>query len=353
MFGSTICLAGVFAALVAAPAVPADKSLALDAAARKSAIHSILARIEELYVFPDVAEKMVRAVREKDMRKEYDSLDTGDKLAAKLTEDLQSVSKDKHIRVHYSAQAQPAPPTGEAQPKPDFDLMRRMLERINFGVPKVEVMAGNIGYVRIDLLAPPEFAGDTYSSAMNAVAHTNALIVDLRNCGGAISPHAIPMLTGYFFKEPVHLIDMKWGRDGLPVQSWSTPYVPGKRYLDKPVYVLISRRTFSGAEELAYDLQNLKRATIVGETSGGGANPGGVMRANDHFSVFVPTGRVTSPVTGTNWEGIGVQPDVKTTEPEALARAHRLALEKALASAKDYEEKSWLKEAIDEVGKSK
>jgi hypothetical protein len=324
----------------------------LDAAARNGAIESVLTKIEQMYFFPDAAGKMVQSVRERAARKEYDSIVDGVKLAERLTQDLQAVGKDKHIRVHFSKDVLPpdGPAPGMSADK-EAGLRRKMLERINFGIPKVEVLTGNIGYVRIDLLAPPDLAGDTYAAAMNAVANTNALILDLRWCGGAISPHAIPMLTGYFFQNPVHLIDMQWGRDAAPTQSWSSAYVPGKRYTDKPLFVLTSKRTFSGAEELAYDLQNLKRATLVGETTGGGANPGGIMRANDHFCVFVPVGQVTSPVTKSNWEGVGVKPDVATGEADALARAHRLALEKAQAGAKDDEERQWLKEAMEAVAK--
>src|SRR4051794_11149 len=117
------------------------------------------------------------------------------------------------------------------------------------------------------------------------------------------------MLCSYFFSAPTHLNDIYWRLDGSTRQFWTAAQAEGKRHLGKPLYVLSGRHTFSGAEELAYDLQQLKRAIVVGETSGGGANPGGDRRVDDHFTVWVPVGRALNPVSGKNWEGVGVQPD--------------------------------------------
>ncbi len=119
------------------------------------------------------------------------------------------------------------------------------------------------------------------------------------------------------------------------MQSWTYAHVPGKKYLNKPIYILTSSSTFSGAEEIAYDLQVLKRATIIGQVTGGGANPGGVMRINDHFSAFIPFGRAVNPVTKTNWEGIGVKPDTLISSKLALGKAQELAMEHTLRNSKD------------------
>src|SRR5262249_22574655 len=135
----------------------------------------------------------------------------------------------------------------------------------------------------------------------------------------------------------VHLNSLYWRKGDRTEEFWTRKALDGKRYTGKPVYVLTSARTFSGAEEFAYNLQSRKRATIVGETTGGGAHPGGVRPINDHFAMFVPTGRAINPVTGTNWEGTGVKPDVAVRADEALETAHALAVKTVLAGTKDEE----------------
>ena len=223
------------------------------------------------------------------------------------------------------------------------------MARDNFGLAKLEILKGNIGYLDFRYLAGPEVAADTYASAMTYLANTEALIIDLRRCGGSISPDAGPMLCSYFFATPQHLGDIYWRPDGSTRQFWSWAHVPGKRYLDKPIYLLTSRGTFSGAEGLAYDLKNLKRVTIIGETTGGGANPGGDRRVDDHFVVWVPIGRAISPITKTNWEGVGVTPDMAVPAVSALHRAHVTALQGVAAATSDAAWKERLQKVLAEV----
>jgi len=143
----------------------------------------------------------------------------------------------------------------------------------------------------------------------------------------------VRLLCSYFFDRPTHLNDL-WFRDGPVVQEfWTLPSVPGARLGDVPLFVLTSSRTFSGAEECAYDLQTQHRATIVGETTGGGANPGGDQPIDEQLSVFVPVGKAVNPVTGTNWEGTGVAPDVACPAGQALDRALELARREAARRA--------------------
>jgi C-terminal processing protease CtpA/Prc len=127
--------------------------------------------------------------------------------------------------------------------------------------------------------------------------------------------------------------------------------VPGRRYTGKEVYVLTSKRTFSGAEEFTYNLKNLKRATIVGETTGGGAHPGGTRRVTDHFAVWVPSGRAINPITKTNWEGTGVTPDIAVPADQALATAHVAALKHLKEQATDSDERKGLEDALRDVQK--
>src|SRR5579884_1799302 len=130
-----------------------------------------------------------------------------------------------------------------------------------------------------------------------------------------------------------HLNSLYWRECDRTQQFWTLPYVPGKRFgSQKPVYILTSAETFSGAEEFAYNLKNLTRPTLIGETTGGGAHPGDVYRLSAHFQAFIPGGRAINPISGTNWEGTGVQPDIATPREEAFTIAYKMALKQVLDS---------------------
>jgi hypothetical protein len=344
------CFLAACAALAAASTARAEPKPLLDAAARSRAIDGVARCLKEGYVFPEMGLKMDKAVRDRAAGGAYDRIADGEELAAALTMDLRAVSHDHHIRVGYSVEALPPEPEKFlTQPPLMSEEERRGMARENFGLTKLDILKGNIGFLQFRLLAPPEVAGETYIAAMNYLANTDALIIDLRTCGGAISPDAIPMLCSYFFARPTHLNDIYWRPDNSTRQFWTWAHVPGKRYLDRPIYLLTSHGTFSGAEELAYDLKNLKRATVIGETTGGGAHGGGDRRADDHFTVWVPFGRAINPITRTNWEGIGVSPDVAVSAVRALHRAHTTALQQLIATTEDRTWKERLKGVLAEV----
>lgn len=332
-FDKLLLFAWVLAATFANP--PASQAQDLDATARTHAIKSVLRCLQENYIYPDIAAKMERDIVSRAAKGEYNNITDGNLLAQRLTRDLQAICHDLHVNVTYSAQVLPPEPKHLTLSPQEAEHMRQMLAKENFGVAKVDILKGNLGYIKFNLLAPPDLAAEVYAATMTYVSNTDALIIDLRECGGSISPDAIPMLCSYFFKYPVHLNDIYWRHEDKTRQFWSWAYVPGKRYLNKPIYVLTSRRTFSGAEELAYDLKNLKRATIIGDTTGGGANPGGTRRANDHFMVWVPFGKVTNPITKTNWEGTGVTPDIPVPASVALHTAQTTALTEILNPKND------------------
>jgi C-terminal processing protease CtpA/Prc len=175
------------------------------------------------------------------------------------------------------------------------------------------------------MFADPQLCGATAAAAMNFLAGTRAIIFDLRANGGG-DPAMVALLSSYLFAEPTHLNDLWERKTGTTQQFWTLPYVPGRRMDGKPVYVLTSHRTFSGAEEFAYNLKNLKRATIVGEVTGGGAHPVSPHRIDDHFVIGVPFARAVNPISKTNWEGTGVEPDVKVAAADALDTAVKLAM---------------------------
>ncbi|MCB1025083.1 MAG: hypothetical protein KDB79_11870, partial [Acidobacteria bacterium] len=191
--------------------------------------------------------------------------------------------------------------------------------------------------------------GDVYTAALNYIAGADALIIDLRFNGGSMNENAIPFICSYFFEKPVHLNSIYWRPGNFTRQFWTYAVVPGKRFLNKPIYVLTSNRTFSGAEEITYDLKNLKRATIVGEATGGGAHGGGDKRINDHFSVWIPLGRAINPITRTNWEGTGVSPDVEIVTNKALYKAQLMILAEQQKAAASEQMRSELKNAETEI----
>jgi retinol-binding protein 3 len=326
-----VLLAGV----LTAQAPPPGQDITLDAATRAEVVDGVLKALNEGYIFPDVAKKMEEAIRARQQRKEYDAISSPRLLAQTLTDHLREVSKDKHLGVNYSPQVLPPlppPPKPDARPSPEdqarFEQQNANAARQNFGFVKIERLAGNIGYLDFRAFMPPAVAGDTAAAAMTFLASCDAVIFDMRQNGGG-DPAMVAFVTSYLFgSQPVHLNDFYNRITNETRQSWTLPYVPGKRITNKDVYILTSSRTFSGAEEFTYNLKHLKRATVVGETTGGGAHLVGPRRINDHFVIGVPSGRPINAVTKTDWEGVGVEPDVKVSADLALKTAHLMALEK-------------------------
>lgn len=309
---------------------PQSADLPLDAEMRSQVLQAIIEKLDE-YAFPKIAEKVQKDVRDRLNSDGYQDVKSGTQLAETLTAQLQTLSNDKHLKVYFS----PAPlphlePQTEISPE-ELASQKRLSELRNFDINRVERLRGNVGYLELFSFEPPEFAGKTLAAAMTFITNTSALIIDLRrNRGGSAS--MVALLTSYLLPAypAVHLTDLHWPKEGKTQQSWTLPYVSGSRYLDKPVYVLISPNTFSAAEEFAYNLKHLKRAVMVGETTVGGANPGSGFRLSDHFWMFIPTGQAISITTGENWEGSGVLPDFKVPGELSLKTAQLLAFRKLL-----------------------
>lgn len=305
--------------VLAQPAVPT-----VDAATRQQVIARVVALMHERYVFPDVAKQVEAALREPARRTALE-VDDAAAFARALTEALQAVSRDKHLRVMHSALPVPES-SGAAPAAADIERFRVEAERGNYGVERIERLPGNIGYLELRGFQRAEWAGEAIAAAMTVLSRTDALIVDLRRNGGG-DPATVALLTSYLLDERTHLNSLYFRPSDTTQQFWTQDWVPGRRYGGtKPVYVLTSSRTFSGAEEFSYNLQQLKRATIVGETTGGGAHPGELRKVGEHFRMFVATGRAINPISKTNWEGTGVQPDVPVKADDALRVAQLRAL---------------------------
>jgi len=324
--------------------------LPINAATRTEIIEAILRRLNESYVFPEVAAQMEKAIRARLRRGEYDRIASSAALAQTLTANLREVNNDRHLEVRYSYETIPVSP-GRGEPTPEqLERALRFAVSVNFGFEKIDRLAGNIGYLRVDGFIPADAGAETAIAAMTFLGHTDALIFDLRESAGGGDPSMVVFLSSYLFgPEPVHLSDGYWREGNRIQQYWTLPYVPGRRFVGKPVYFLTSRRTFSAGEAFAYDLQALKRAVVIGEPTGGGANPGFEHRINEHFIMFVPIGRSINPITKTNWEGTGVKPDIEVPEAQALKTAHLAALRRILGTTTDEKSREELRGMIKSV----
>jgi hypothetical protein len=295
--------------------VPDDGSLAAEQLSGREIVAKAMELLRANYVFPDQAERAATAIEASLEAGEYDQLDEIT-LTERLTRDLQEITGDRHLGVRLGGGPGPRPdgPRPEPEKPPDREKMRRIGRMDNFGIRRVERLDGNVGYIDLRRMAMAANAGPAITAAMELVAGAYALIIDMRHNGGG-APDGVVFWCSYLFDErPTHLNDIFHADTGETRQFWALPYVPGTRYTDKPVYVLTSHRTFSGGEDLCYTLQALGRAQVIGETTGGGAHPTRGFPISAAVHIGIPFARSVNPVTGTNWQGTGVVPDVAVSE---------------------------------------
>src|SRR5687767_3300965 len=288
----------ILALVTTTPVAAQQPATGLNADQRAAIVDTIASVLGRMYVFPDVAARMGKDLRARVARGEYDDVTERESFARELTGHLQAVSRDLHLRVRAGA---PGPAGGRPGGPSQGGAFGRA-ERLSGDVAYVEILS--FGF-------PPDAVRDDVERIMSAAADAKALIVDVRANGGG-SPHMVALVTSYLFgAEAVHLNSLYWRPANRTDDFFTDPSVRGKKFgPDKPVYVLTSARTFSGAEEFAYNLQARKRAVIVGEKTGGGAHPGQGVPLLHGLTMFVPTGRAINPITKSNWEGVGVRPDV-------------------------------------------
>jgi C-terminal processing protease CtpA/Prc len=318
----------------------------LDEQTKSAVIDEVVKKLNEIYVFPEVAKKMEKHLKKQFKKGAYKAITEPAEFARVLTKDLRDICHDLHLRVRYY----PEPPQRRPEEPPDPAEIKRRLGFVNYAFDKAERLPGNIGYLKFDGFMGAQYAGATAVAALNFLAHCDALIIDLRQNGGG-APSMIQLITSYFFDEPKHLNSFYIRKTDETKQFWTQSHVQGPRLTDTDLYVLTSSRTFSAAEEFTYNLKNMERATIVGETTGGGAHP-----VQSHyfeglqFGIVVPYGRAINPISGTNWEGKGIEPHVKVPQAEALDKAYHLALEKLVKETEDKEKKRAIERDINLKG---
>lgn len=329
----------------------------VDAHARREVIAALSSRLQASYIYPEVASELSKALADKEASGGYrDATDT-EAFAAGLTQDLRELGRDKHFHVEHDPRFSaadtaastdtesetPAPPSAE-----EMEARRREIASYGYGIDSVRRLPGNVGYLEVRGFGPTEFVAEAMSAAMTLLSGTDALILDLRRNGGG-EPSSVAYLMSHFFAlgDERHLNDLYYRKTDTTQQYWTTAAVP-TRYL-KPVYVLTSARTFSGGEECAYDFQTQRRATLVGETTGGGANPGDVHPLARGFAAFIPEGRAINPITRTSWERVGVKPDLAVPAADAQKVAHAAILRELIKASTNPDEQAYLQETLTKV----
>jgi C-terminal processing protease CtpA/Prc len=218
----------------------------------------------------------------------------------------------------------------------------------NFLFSKVEILPGNIGYVKFNgFVGFRDQARPTFTSAFRFVANTKAIIIDLRDNGGG-SPAMVSQIESYFFPVKTHMNDIIDRKNGTDV-FWTDPSKADSVLLQQPVYILTSRRTFSGAEDFSYGMQTVHRAVIVGDTTGGGAHPVGPVPVALGFVANIPFARSMNPYTHTDWEGTGVIPDIPVASTKALETAEKTIFTQWLQHAATDPEKNQLQWGLDDL----
>jgi hypothetical protein len=291
---------------IAAPAASGDTSV--DATERQHVVDAVVADLQQHYFDPAVAHQMADAL-DTHQRHGDDAAATTDKeFAALLTAQMREVSHDLHLEVMYTAT--PLPQSSPQQ-------LARMLTKDNCQFKKVQILPHNIGYLKLNAFLSPSDCGHTATAAMTSLNGVNAVIFDLRdNIGG--TSEMVSLIASWLFDHPEYMFDPR----RVPTsRSWTSSPVPGSKLVTKPVYILTSSTTISAAEQFTYDLKMLKRATVVGEVTAGGAHAGVWHPIDDHFGVFIPENRAVNPYSQADWEAVGIQPDIKVPAAAALETA--------------------------------
>lgn len=253
--------------------------------------------LQQKYVDESLAMQVAQTLKTLTADGYFDEATTPEIFAPLLEAKVQAITQDKHLYIRANKKKVKA---SKSSPK------RQPIRS------KAEMLDSNIGYLKVNSFV---FENTAIDALVEKVIASKYLIIDLRENGGG-DPNKVKYLSSYFFNKPTHLNTLYW-RKGNRYDEYWTKEIPEKRLNQASIYVLTSTHTFSAAEEFTYNLQALKRATIIGEQTGGGANPGRLLKINKDISAFIPEGKAINPITKTNWAN-GIVPDVKCERDEAL-----------------------------------
>lgn len=343
-----VCL-GISSTAVFAQQTP-SKSVPITDIEKSEVIHALMQNMTQKYVFPEVAKKLNIVLADKLKKSAYAKVKDAKEFAKIITQDLQAETHDKHLNLEFEEENIPirddkAETSAEEKAKEAQEEITFM-KAVNFGIERIERLPGNIAYIDYRGFGTTEIVGTAINAAMQLVHASDALIIDLRkNRGG--SPNTVALFASYFLPAETHLNDIYNREKNTTTQMWTSAYTASPRYdATKKVYVLTSKDTFSAAEDLAYTLQSQKRSITVGEVTGGGAHPVESVRLSAHLMGIIPVARSISPVTHSNWEGVGVIPEMKTDANEALKIAQLDALTHLLKTETHPGKKSSVERAL-------
>jgi hypothetical protein len=328
--------------------------LQVDSAIKKEVIEKVADYMDQFYYSPELGSQMAAHIRQLHQDGAYDSFTDVKPFCKQVTSDLRDICHDKHIFVFYSPEeAKEVAARNNLLPDAEIELVKEKIYQRsrskNFGFVKLEILDGNIGYLDLRQFSNPIYAAETAVAAMNFVANTDAVIIDLRKNGGG-SGQMVQLISSYFFKgERVPMSFSHYRKSNETIQMWTLPHVPGKRLISNDLYILTSSRTFSAAEEFAYNMKHLKRGIVVGEATKGGAHPVEVKIVKGAILTQISIGNSFHPVTQKNWEGTGVQPDILATEESALITAYRLALKTLAENASEQSHRQQMEEILNSL----
>lgn len=329
---------------------------------KKKLVDRLAAEIERKYVFPEVGVSIAKQLKARSEKGNYSSIKHPLEFATQLTKDMQEIARDKHLNVFYYPAKQEDENENTAasdksvskvNEKPNEDEIEKRrnaainhFRKLNYGVRRVEHFDGNVAYLDLFMIGDLAYVHKGLTAALTLLEGSDAMIIDLRdNTGG--SPETVEFIVSHFVPQPTHIMD-KYRRDDNSIrQSWTRSNLSVPVYDErKMVYILTSQKTFSAAEDFAYTMQALKRAKIVGETTGGGAHAGIRFHLDENFTAFIPNQRSISPLTKSNWEGVGVVPDLPVDANKALLVARIEILQTLLKKVLDPTQRSEIVESI-------
>lgn len=320
-----------------------DKPASLSQQEKKQTVETIAKLIQEQYIYPAIAEKMSVAILNNLKKGTYNAITNPMEFSDKLTADLIAVSNDRHFRILFNPE-EIQQSKRVITKKDSLEMQNRefaMFKKENFGFKELKILEGNIGYINLIGFTPVSYSGETAVSALNFLRNTDAIILDLRNNGGG-SSEMVQFLASYFFDATqMKLVEFYTRKGNETTQDFNLQYLPSQRMPTKELYILTSQRTFSAAESFSYIMKNRKRATIIGETTGGGAHPIAEVVVNDLFMIALPISKPIDPITKTDWEGTGVKPDIEVSAKDALITAQIKAIEKMASMTTNNQEYLW------------